>query len=281
MDTANLLFAGLVALVVCVVFLIAFKGADLLDGATPGNTPVASSNTADALHQAFSDEASRAYFAALSVADPRSYSELERRIARQSGAPTDDLRMSVIEHSESFFRRNAGVLARADVRHVDAMILNARAGLRQAIRANSRFCRGSTYAALSEMSEQEVRRMLEGVIDYGWNIGFQTLLAEAVMDAKQNPVDHGEMTRRDETALQGVMMSLMADPQIMPLIMSSNGNASPEEILARLDICELGDSVLVAVKTLPQETKARAWAMMMKEGGRSNPFSSVQGFPGF
>ncbi len=288
LDRGNLIFGGLVVLVIGAVFLFAFKLPDFFSGSVNGAPKVASAEElqGDALHTAFSDAASLNYFNALHEADPQAYSSLESKIARRSGASQKDLRQIVMEHSESLVKRNARTLAQADVKHVDAMITLMRQGLRDAGRSGSRYCRGSFYAGLTDMSEREGRRLAQELMDlegpmYDWGMRFNTLIAEAVTDAKANPVKHGAISRRDEAAFQGVMMSLMADPHIMPLIMAGNSGADPEAMLRKIDVCDLGDSILVAVKTLPQDTKGRAWAMAIKEANSANPFSSVQGFPGF
>lgn len=288
LDRGNLIFGGLVLLVIGAVFLFAFKLPDVFSSSGKDAPKIAAAGQlqGDALHTAFNDGASLTYFAALHTADPKAYSDLESEVGRKSGASPKVLRQMVMEHSESLVKRNARTLARADVKHVDAMILLMRQGLKDAGRSGSRYCRGSFYAGLANMSESEGRRLAKQVMElegpmYDWGMRFNTLIAEAVTDAKANPVKHGAVSRRDEAAFQGVMMSLMADPQIMPLIMSDNSGAKPEDLLRKIDVCDLGDSILVAVKTLPQDTKGRAWAMAVKEANSSNPFSSVQGFPGF
>ena len=104
----------------------------------------------------------------------------------------------------------------------------------------------------------------------------------AIEDAQTRPVKHGNLTSRDEAALQGVAMSLMSDPQIMPLLMASGPEGPSKSALASLDMCQLGATAVTALKTLPQGTKGRAFAEMVRSadfsGGDLSQLKSLSSF---
>jgi hypothetical protein len=79
--------------------------------------------------------------------------------------------------------------------------------------------------------------------------------------------------------MQGLVMSMVSDPQVMPLIMQAQAGASPESVLAKLNICELGATAMLAIKTLPQDTKGRVWAEAIRNSGGG--LDQLKGLSGF
>ena len=76
----------------------------------------------------------------------------------------------------------------------------------------------------------------------------------------------------DEAALQGMVMSIMADPDVLPLIVSLQSGGDARKALKGVNVCNLGATAVTAAKTLPQETKGRLLAEAareMKENGAS------------
>ena len=91
-----------------------------------------------------------------------------------------------------------------------------------------------------------------------------TGLMVAIEDAREHPVTRGEMTRADEAALQGMVMSIMADPDVLPIIVSLQSGEDAKKALKGVNVCNLGATAVTAAKTLPQETKGR----LLAEGAR-------------
>lgn len=270
--------------VVVLAFFLVLKGPSLFAGSQqPAITATATSNSLD---EAFKDRPSRAYLAALQVADPKTYAALEQRVLNTPNASQADLRQFVTKSTEDLVMRNAAVLAKADARHLDAMLNHGRKGLKSAARAGSKYCRGSYYASMSGMEPQEIERLMDEMLSaegafYAFGMELNTMIAEALTDARANPVRHGKLNSRDEVAMQSLVLSLMSDKQVMGLMMAGNSGADLEGALQKVNVCDLGDTLLAAIRTLPQDTKGRVWSEAMAEANSSNPFSNLGGISGF
>ena len=69
----------------------------------------------------------------------------------------------------------------------------------------------------------------------------------------------------DKAAMQGVLMSMASDPQVMPLLMAAQTGTDSGELVASLNVCDLGATAVSAIKTLPQPTKGRAFADLVHQ----------------
>lgn len=209
--------------------------------------------------------ASKAYFKALRTAAPEAHETLVSEVSSmRSRTPRKQFEV-ISQHAADVLEAHASDLARANTSHIDRLLDMTRDKLRAASRSNSEWCSGAKYVALSTDDPRQAFRVaqdivaLEGAVqDYSY--AALTILMEAIEDARENPVTHGPVTPRDNAALQGVMMSMMSDPQIMPLMLASQSGGRPEDALAGLNVCELASTAVIAVKTLPQGTKGRVWS---------------------
>ena len=102
----------------------------------------------------------------------------------------------------------------------------------------------------------------------------------AIEDARVHPVQRGTLTRADEAALQGVVMSLMADPDVLPLMVSLRAGDDAKKTLNGVNVCNLGATAVTAAKTLPQETKGRLLAEAARQF-RDNGTSAFRTGVGF
>ena len=238
--------------------------------------------TTEAQYAAFSGKSARNFLITLGRVDPDAYASLDRRLARAD--PYDHTQIAM-EAAGAVLARHKSKLAQADTRHVDKWLDMTRTQLRNASKSRHRWCAGSRYQdfdTISGLSGQmaaasDLADLGAELSDYTFDtISFALV---AIEDARAAPVKHGPLTHQDEAALQGVAMSLMSDPQIMPLILASGPNGPPESALASLDMCQLGVTAVTALKTLPQGTKGRAFAEIIRsadfDGGDLSKLKSL------
>lgn len=265
----NVSFGVATLVVVSAAFFGVWKGPDLFGGGTSG-VPHASAASAPeaappstALAELLPSPDEQRYLAALGRLDPASVDRLEAKLA--AGGLDREAQIEAI-HTAAVpaLLTNLETLAHISVADLDAMLDSAIVALRRASGSRTPLCQGRTYAALQGKSEAEIeawfrRQGMSNERFYGWAMRFNADFLEMVERAKANPTRHGKLTRQDEMALQGVMMSLMTDPSIMQAMASGGDEA---EAIRRLDVCSVAITALSAVQTLPDETKGRAWAAM-------------------
>ena len=285
----NLVFGiaaiGIVGAAFTAAFLIFGSGEPTAD--TVAAAPAPKVIAAAQVPKPFKNKAANKYLQSLAAVDQTAHAKLQKKMSRMSGRSEAKQFEAVLEHGFDVLKDNASDLAKADAKHLDRLLNHARSNLKKAARSNSQWCRGSKYAELEKLGPAGAKKLqreltaIEGPMqDYA--LEAMTLLMDAIADARANPVKHGKLTPRDEMAVQGVFMSMMSDPQILPLMMGAQSGQSPEQMMAKLNVCDLGATFVSAVKTLPQDTKGRVWAEVVREtelgGGDFGQFGGLGGF---
>ena len=236
-------------------------------GSAPLNTASAANTATEIQYPELSGKSAQAFLAALSRVDPEARRSLDRRLEKAD--PHDHTRIA-LEEAGDVLARNKSLLAKANMRHFDTWLDMTRKQLRSASRSKHRWCAGSRYQALDSVSGFSSQMAAAADLSdlasdlTGYTLESLSLALIAIEDAGANPVQHGKITSRDEAALQGVAMSLMSDPQIMPILLASGSGGPSESALASLDVCDLGVTAVTALKTLPQGTKGRLFAEMVR-----------------
>jgi hypothetical protein len=270
----NALFAVAVVAVVGGAFMLTlnYSGAPKSGPADPRSQTIASAAQAPAVQvpSGWRSKSAKTYFATLSRVDPGASSSLTRRLAKVSGKPLAEQSEVVFEHAADLLKDHAADLARADVHHLDNILVMTRGHLRSASHSGSSWCQGARFADLDKASfadravlNRELKMLEEPLRDYGLEL--VTHLLVAIEDARSNPVSHGPLTQTDKAAMQGVMMSMLSDPQVMPLLMAAQTGADTQKLVTSLNVCDLGATAATAIKTLPQDTKGRAFADLVRQ----------------
>ena len=259
----NALFALITLIVVCGAF---FAVLSLPHKASGSREPILDKVSSVTLSMPqLPGEMAEAYFIALGEADPEAQQALSGKLSRAGGLDDRAATLLVMEHAETVLRAHAGELAQADAKHVDRILEAARTRLRAASRKHSKWCDAARYADLSEgefrspADLQQQMAELEAPLR-AFSFELMTALMVAVEDARAHPVPRGGLTHADEAAIQGVVMSVMSDPDVMPLVMSLQSGADARKALKGVNVCDLGVMAVTAAKTLPQETKGRLLA---------------------
>jgi len=222
--------------------------------------------------------------ASVKALDEDAYKKLEIAALKTGTLGGSNLEMTN-EVSMEVLLANADALAKADVKYFDELIVRVRDGLKSAQKSGSKWCKGSFLASLEGKNEAQIMRMVGTDFNGNpafndWVIDTNAWMLDVIVEAKKNPVSYGAMTRSDQTALQGVVMSLMSDPKVMQLVMSAQGD-DPAKALEKANVCELGALAMTAAKTLPKDTKGRLWAETFKQmkssGGDLTALQSMSG----
>jgi hypothetical protein len=259
----NALFALITLTVVCGAF---FAVLSLPHKASGSREPILDkvSSVATTMPQ-MPGEMGEAYFIALGEADAEAQQVLAGKLAKAGKLDEREATLLVMQHAETVLRAHAKELAQADTKYVDHILDTARTRLRAASRKHSKWCDAARYASLSDAEfgnpaefQEQMTELEAPLREFSFEV--MTTLMVAVEDARTHPVQRGELTRADEAALQGMVMSVMADPDVMPLMVSLQSGADARKALKGVNVCDLGATAVTAAKTLPQETKGRLLA---------------------
>lgn len=180
---------------------------------------------------------------------------------------------------EAFFEEVGAGLAtkRSDfanmpIRYLNQVINLSRDRLSRAEKSKNAWCSGSSYkdfmgitdpAQLAFVSGQMSEKMASTNIALSqYVVDASAILLEGATAARRSPTQLGPVSDQDEAALQGLILSLVTDQQVMPLMLAAQqGNL--DSSLDSLNICSLGVTAITAVRTLPEETKGRVWKEIM------------------
>lgn len=270
----NALFAVAVIAVVGAAFLVTLKlpVAPKSSPADTGAKTIVAAAVAPTVQvpSGWTSKAAKTYFQTLSRVDPSASSSLNKRLAKVTGKPQAEQSEVVFEHAANLLKDHAADLSRADIRHFDDILVMTRDRLRSASHSGSAWCQGSRFADFDQATfankaalSRELKMLEEPLRDYGLELVTHLLIA--IEDAGANPVNRGALTQTDKAALQGVMMSMVSDPQVMPLLMAAQTGGDPNELVKSLNVCDLGATAVTAIKTLPQDTKGRAFADLVRQ----------------
>ena len=231
--------------------------------ASDGPFPIASAQVNSVQHAGLEGKSAKAFLSALGRIDPNARADLDRRLSKSD--QHDHARIALAAAGKVLSQHQT-TLANANTRHVDDWLDMTRKELRSASRRNHRWCSGIRYQnfdAASGLSSQmaaasDLADLGSELTDYSF--ASISIAFAAIEDARTSPVNHGKLTHQDESALQGVAMSIISDPQIMPLMLAANSGGPSPTMLESLDMCDLGVTAVTALKTLPQGTKGRAFS---------------------
>ena len=274
--SSNALFACAVVAVVGGAFLAVLNFPAPSDKNDASKSMVAIAETeALAPPDGFSSKPATYYFETLARLDPPASASLQSRLGKADGKTGEDQADIVLIHGAALLKERVTDLAQADTSHIDDILVMTRDRLKSASRAGNIWCDGNQYADLDENAlrnpaalEQNLARLEGPLQDYGFELMAHLLLAAD--DATRNPVARGPVTHADKAALEGVVMSMLSDPQVVPLIMAAQTSADPDELRRKLNVCELGATAMTALKTLPQDTKGRVFADLVKQLAEGN-----------
>ncbi|MEO1475243.1 MAG: hypothetical protein AAFS13_02590 [Pseudomonadota bacterium] len=275
-------FGLFVLLAAAVSFLAAFKGPDIFNTSNNGANRVIVANAEGQL--SLPDIDAKRLDAALREYDADLHVAVTTRLAASSAVTLDDMAERIFEEIQDEMVDGRDDFARMPLRYLNEVIDLSRGRLRKAVSRRDPWCAASAYKDfLGTTDPEELRligdRMAPDMASANTAIGqylvdVSAILLEGATAARRSPTELGPVTDQDEAALQGLVMSLITDEQLMPVMIAAQ-QGTLETSLDTLNICSLGLTVVTAIRTLPEETKGRVWAGAVR--GDFNPAAVQQG----
>jgi hypothetical protein len=227
--------------------------------------------------EAFPDDAGRGFMSALATKFPGEHDLLLGKLAdaAMEGADREALMMVVGGWTADFAPRNLAAIGRTGSDGFDKVVSLASDALGMLEQAGGGNC--SLDAIQKLMNDPATIAELGAYGSPGYRLGMRAnhMLVDLADAGKNAPTPDTRLRREDEAALQGAFFAMASDPQIMELMqmsMSSGQIPTQSELASKLNVCQLGRTVIVKLKNLPSGTKARIWALGTSQGGASLSF---------
>ncbi len=212
-------------------------------------------------------DAAKHYFSTLERVAPQEHTTMMARISTPLpvGENAHDL---AAQHGINFLHANLSVVASIPTHAIDAALDKARAQLWMASHEKNPLCAGQFYPEFlspNVPSSASVNARVDWIKTQNTDVAISLLstLIEAVESIEQGinkPESRGSISNQDRIVLSGLRNSLASDEQLT-LVLSQS--LSPEARLAAIketDSCQLAATAISAIKTLPQDTKGRAFS---------------------
>lgn len=270
---SNMVFGALTLVIVVVCFFGVLVGPSLFSREAP--TPVvevedpavtlAELSNPDALVEALTDPDEARFLADLYALSPDAYMDLQRVFSEEE--MTEDEQMGAVQAAAmTVVSEHARFIALAQPNDIDSLMRDLTVDLRKAAQSGSKYCLGQTYADMQGLSPDQItaqlaRDNLENDAFYPTAMRINADLLGMARKSLVQPVRRGPISRQDEVELQRALMAVMADPAVVRVMMASGDR---EAALNALNMCEVGVTTLQALREMPADTKARAWAAIFQ-----------------
>ena len=240
------------------------------------------------INAVFPNTEERKFAELLKAVDDAAYMKLENEFLNR-GLSDVQRHELVMKTSETVAMDNIDALARSDVKYMNMLMDDIIGGLQKASKSRAKLCNGSSFKGLDTMSPAQAenfgRDLLRNEALREFTIKLNARLLEAILDGRKNPKSYGTFNAADKGKIDALGPKLMSNPKIMRVLLSAGASASPEDVLAKLDLCDLSATVLREVDRLPKDTKARLWASTFAEIKKKGKFnldpSQLSGLSGF
>ena len=242
----------------------------------PAAPPLAQSQPG--LLDVLSDPPTRGAVAALQVAAPATYAELEvvSRAAIANGAGPERLATITLEALFAQFQHQAGAIKGADSDGFQSVVAGLRDGLEQMKAADSPWCDGAQIAAFLSQNDADLVPSLLAEFpydspQYAWAMGWMTRILTVARQGQTRPERHARPGFRDEATLQQTGLALGSEQWALGLQIAAFANsegrsyAQMQDVVGNMDVCELGVAVEIVSERLPDDVRARIWADLMPE----------------
>lgn len=217
--------------------------------------------------EAFPDKHGRAFMASISGKFPDDHDRLLGKLAdtAMKGADRDGLVLAMNEWSVDFTTGHIDAIGRTGAQGFDRALDIAQEAL-GLIESAAGGCDVKSLETIAMNPDKLTATASYGGKIYQFNMKANQALADLAITGSDAPAIDTTLTPGDEQALQSLFFSMMNDPQVMSLMkMSMSGKVSEDEIASKVDVCGLGRTVVVKLKSLPNDTKARLWALGTSE----------------
>ncbi|MEM1147707.1 MAG: hypothetical protein AAGH49_07945 [Pseudomonadota bacterium] len=230
------------------------------------------------LFTVFEDQATRDALTALRAVSPSTYAELDTaiRFARADNAAVPVLSQLVLEALFSQFQSQALSLRSAESADYHAIIAGLADGLRALKAQNSPWCDGPAIADFLAQNEADLVPALLAEFpyqsaQYDWAMKWMTRILGAMQTGQANARPYARPTLRDETILQQEGIALGSEQWALAAQVFAFANAEGtsygqmQDVIAGIDVCDLGIALETVSERLPEQVRARIWADLMPE----------------
>lgn len=231
-----------------------------------------------ALLDQLEDPPTRRAVEALRAVSPATYAELNQTatFALADGAQPAALGRLVLEALFSQFQTQALSLRSAESANYQSIIAGLSEGLGQLKANQSAWCEGPTIAGFLTQNEDELVPALLSEFPYQspqyiWAMDWMTTILSAVKQAQDRPRRNARPGARDEAILQQEGLALGSEQWALALQIAAFANSEGtsygqmQEVIAGMDVCDLGIAVETVSARLPSDVRARIWADLMPE----------------
>lgn len=230
-----------------------------------GSRHAAPISVASPLAAKLDDPSTQKFLAILHRVKPERSRSLHREaeMAISNGATHDDLAILVLSAIDSDRSEDLKHVLRADVRHIDKLLRMVQTGAAALSKQAPRYCRPATYESFQNMDAGKVSDEVTHAFSYGsrgydWLVRFHFLTLKAVEAGRDHPKRYGRMTRKDERAVQGMLVQLIPRRQFSELIkLQGASEAAQKRAIAKMNMCDVVAETLLVLNRLPEDTRGR------------------------
>ena len=266
---------GLISLVLVTVALV---GVFLVGPAPKPRGMVFYPPLSTGLLEVLDDTRTRAAVEALQSVAPEAYGTLDvtAKYAIAKGTTDDILARLTLEALFSQFQAQALSLRSARSEDYQAIIAGFSGGLGQMKSNQSPWCEGTTIANFLTQNEDELVPALLAEFpyqspQYDWAMDWMVTVLSAMKQGQDSGQRYARPGARDEAILQQEGLALGSEQWALALQIAAFANAEGtsygqmQEVIAGMDVCELGGAVETVSARLPRDVRARIWADLMPE----------------
>ena len=256
-------------------FLLLFVFGPDRVGSIPASEAPAPSQTPLAV---LDDGATQLALTHLQDVSPATYSGLEAAAVRAiaDGADAQKLSRLVLEALFSQFQSQALTLRSANSDDYQTIIAGLATGLRSLKSNESPWCEGTMIADfLTQNDDELVPALLDEFTymspQYEWAMGWMATILTAIETGRNISQPHARPNFRDEAVLQQEGLALGSEQWALALQIAAFANAEGtsyaqmREVIAGMDVCDLGIAVETVSGRLPSDVKERIWGDLMPE----------------
>jgi len=244
--------------------------------------------------EAFPDADGQAFMTSLAANFPREHSRLLDTLAdtAMAGGDRDDLYSSLNAWSFNFVPAQMSAIGRTGARGFDAGV----AILDDVLVVVEKEVGGCTGAKLQQLVQQssgpaffERLTRFDGPA-YHTGMRANRAFVDLAAAGRTMPAISTTLTANDTNIVQSTFFSMMSDPQVMSLVQAAGaaqagGYDAQSRVLNDVNFCQLGRTILLKLKSLPDGTKGRLFGTLMAQdiSRFSGPgaFSGPNGGPSF
>jgi len=231
-----------------------------------------------ALLDVLADPETRRAVETLKSVSPATFAALDAETKKAIAGGADEAALSVIVLEALFaqFQTQAFHIKGADSVGFQSIIAGLSDGLGQLKITKSAWCNGGSIAAFLTQNDADLVPSLLAEFPYGspqyaWAMEWMTTILSVARRGQDQPRRYPRPGFRDETVLQQEGLALGSEQWALGLQIAAFANSegtsysNMQEVIAGMDVCDLGIAVETVSGRLPDEVRARIWADLMPE----------------